>query len=108
MLAVPLPVVLAALCVTGLSLGYDMTRPLLAVIVTDLGPNRGQAMGLNVFTLFVGFGLGSLVFAAALGLGLGAALTLFAAIALLAAAAAVSRFRGERHRQAPAETPVQS
>ncbi len=62
-LALDLPVLAAALLVTVLSLGYDMTQPLLAGIVTDLGPNRGQAMGLNVFTLFTGFGLGSLVFA---------------------------------------------
>jgi len=105
-LALPLPVVLAALFVTSLSLGYDMTQPLLAGIVTDLGPNRGQAMGLNVFTLFVGFGLGSLVFAAALGLGLDAALVLFAVVALLAATAAVRLFRDERQRQAPAAAPV--
>jgi hypothetical protein len=62
----PLPV--AALAVTLLSLGYDMTQPLLAGIVTTLGgPQRGgQAMGLHVFTLFTGFGLGSLLFGAAL------------------------------------------
>jgi hypothetical protein len=35
-----------------LSLGYDMTQPLLAGVVTSLGGRRpGQAMGLNVFTL---------------------------------------------------------
>ena len=53
--------VVAALAVTLLSLGYDMTQPLLAGIVTALGGKRGgQAMGLNVFTLFTGFGIGSL------------------------------------------------
>jgi len=37
-----------------------MTQPLLAGIVTSLDPKRGaQAMGLNVFTLFTGFGVGS-------------------------------------------------
>lgn len=46
-LSVALPA--AALFVTTLSLGYDMTQPLLAGIVTDLGPARGVAMGLNVF-----------------------------------------------------------
>lgn len=55
--------VVAAVAVTLLSLGYDMTQPLLAGIVTDLGGKRGgQAMGLNVFTLFTGFGFGSLLF----------------------------------------------
>jgi hypothetical protein len=56
------PVVLAPAVAMTLSLGYDMTQPLFAGIVTSLGGKRaGQAMGLNVFTLFVGFGLGSLV-----------------------------------------------
>jgi hypothetical protein len=42
----------------ALSLGYDMTQPLFGGIITALGGKRaGQAMGLNVFTLFVGFGL---------------------------------------------------
>ena len=61
--------VVAAVAVTLLSLGYDMTQPLLAGIVTALGRERGgQAMGLNVFMLFTGFGLGSLLFGAALQL----------------------------------------
>lgn len=97
-LALDMPVIAAALLVTALSLGYDMTQPLLAGIVTDLGPNKGQAMGLNVFTLFTGFGLGSLIFSGTLGLGLGGGLALFGAAALVAAAAAIPLFRGEvRH-----------
>lgn len=57
-----MPVLLAALAVTLLSLSYDMTQPLLAGIVTALDRERGgQAMGLNVFALFTGFGLGSLL-----------------------------------------------
>lgn len=100
-LALHLPVIVAALLVTTLSLGYDMTQPLLAGIVTDLSPNRGQAMGLNVFTLFTGFGLGSLIFAAALGLGFARALTLFGAVMLLAALAGIALFRGEVSRRAP-------
>lgn len=48
-----MPVVLAALMVTVLSLGYDMAQPLLAGIVTTLGRKRiGLAMGLTVFALF--------------------------------------------------------
>lgn len=94
-LALDLPLVFAALLVTTLSLGYDMTQPLLAGIVTDLGPHKGQAMGLNVFTLFTGFGTGSLVFTAAMALGLGGALIVFGAMALLAAGAAVPLFRAE-------------
>jgi hypothetical protein len=81
----------AALAVPLLSLGYDMTQPLLAGIVTTLGgPQRGgQAMGLNVFTLFTEFGLGSLLFGAALSLGFGPALALFSAVQLGAAVVAL-------------------
>lgn len=93
-----IPLVVAAVAVTLLSLGYDMTQPLLAGIVTALGGQRGgQAMGLNVFMLFTGFGLGSLLFGAALQLGFGAALAIFSAVQLGAAVAAIPSFRSE-HR----------
>ena len=51
-----LPLVAATLAVVIVSLGYDMTQPLLAGIVTSLGGKQlsGQAMGLDVFTLFTG------------------------------------------------------
>ena len=63
--------------------------------MSDLGPNTGQAMGLNVFNLVTRFGLGSLAFSAVHGLGLGTGLALFGTLALLAAAAAARRFHGE-------------
>lgn len=94
-LAPNLPLVAAAALVTTLSLGYDTTQPLLAGIVTDLSPNKGQAMGLNVFTLFTGFGVGSLIFSGLLGLGLAVALALFGTAELLAALSATRLFRGE-------------
>lgn len=92
-----IPLMAAALAVTLLSLGYDMTQPLLAGIVTTLGgPQRGgQAMGLNVFMLFTGFGLGSLLFGAALSLGFNTALVIFSAVQLGAAVVAVPFFRAE-------------
>ena len=90
------PLMAAAIAVTVLSLGYDMTQPLLAGIVTALGgPRGGQAMGLNVFTLFIGFGLGSLLFGEALRLGFGTALALFGATQFLAALVAIPLFRDE-------------
>jgi len=52
-------------------------------------------MGLNVFTLFAGFGLGSLLFGAALSLGFGTTLALFSAVQLGAAGVACSLFRAE-------------
>jgi predicted MFS family arabinose efflux permease len=80
-----------ALVVTALSLGYDMTQPLLTGIVTSLDAKRsGQAVGLNVFCLFIGFSLGSLVFSnilfwrgfesAMIGFGLGQLILSFVGI----------------------------
>ncbi len=91
-----LPLLAAALAVTLLSLGYDMTQPLLAGIVTQLGGKRaGQAMGLNVFILFTGFGIGSMVFGVAVPLGFGAAFAIFSSVQLLFGLAALFLFRGE-------------
>jgi len=92
-----LPVLVAALVVTALSLGYDMTQPLLAGIVTTLDRERGgQAMGLNVFTLFTGFGLGSLLFGRLLALGFSRALLIFSALQFLAMLMAIPLFRSEK------------
>lgn len=95
-LMLDMPLIVAAVAVTILSLGYDMTQPLFAGIVTSLGSKRpGQAMGLNVFTLFVGFGLGSLIFGEVLRFGFGTALGLFAAVELAVAIASLRLFRSE-------------
>lgn len=92
-----LPLIVTALLVTLLSLGYDMTQPMLAGIITALGGKRpGQAMGLNVFTLFVGFGVGSLVFGELVRHGYAVALGAFGAVELVAALAAFQLFRAER------------
>lgn len=101
-LAAPVPLVAAALLVTLLSLGYDLTQPLLAGIVTDLPGHRGQAVAFMAVTLFVGFGVGSLVFQAALTFGFTIALTLFGVVAALAAVLALPTFADERaHRHVP-------
>jgi len=97
------PVVLAPVVAMVLSLGYDTTQPLFAGVVTSLGGKRaGQAMGLNVFTLFVGFGLGSLLFGELLRLSFGVALSLFAAVELILALLSLGLFRSEV--PAPANT----
>ena len=87
----------AKVAVVALSLGYDMTQPLLAGIVTALGGKRaGQAMGLNVFMLFTGFGVGSYLFGEALRFGFASAFAAFAAVQLLMALAAIPLFSSER------------
>jgi predicted MFS family arabinose efflux permease len=90
------PLLAAALAVTLLSLGYDMTQPLLAGIVTQLGGKRaGQAMGLNVFILFTGFGVGSLLFGAIVPLGFGAAFAIFSSVQMAFGLIAFFLFRTE-------------
>ena len=77
-----------------LSLGYDLTQPLFVGIVTDLGDdnNLGQTMGLKVFTLFTGFGVGSLVFGELLRFGFGPSLAIFGGIQLIIGSIAVPLF----------------
>lgn len=94
-LAPHLPLAVPVVTVAVLSLGYDLTQPLLAGIVTSLPGPRGRAMGLNVFTLFVGFGLGNLAFQGLLHLGFLTALAVFGAAGLAAAAVAVPLFATE-------------
>jgi predicted MFS family arabinose efflux permease len=90
------PVLLAPVIMMVLSLGYDTTQPLFAGIVTSFGGKRpGQAMGLNVFTLFVGFGLGSLIFGELLRFGFVAAFGLFAGVELILALGSIRLFRSE-------------
>ncbi|MEG4418983.1 MFS transporter [Microcoleus sp. LAD1_D5] len=77
-----------------LSLGYDLTQPLFVGIVTDLGDdnNLGQTMGLKVFTLFTGFGVGSLIFGELLRFGFGPSLAIFGGIQLITGLIAVPLF----------------
>jgi predicted MFS family arabinose efflux permease len=95
-LILDMPVMLTPVVAMVLSLGYDMTQPLFAGIVTSLGGKRpGQAMGLNVFTLFVGFGLGSLIFSGLLQFGFAIGFGVFAVGEALIAAASLWLFRSE-------------
>lgn len=104
-LLVGFPVIFAPVVVMMLSLGYDMTQPLFAGIVTSLGGKRpGQAMGLNVFTLFIGFGVGSVIFGEVLRFGFGPALGTFAAVELAAALCSLQLFRSERPSPAPEQS----
>ena len=95
-LAIPIPLAVVAVTVTVLSLGYDLTQPLLAGIVTDLPGQRGQAVSLMAVVLFSGFGTGSLVFQAVLPLGFSSALIIFGTAAALAAGLGLPVFASER------------
>lgn len=100
LLALPLGRFWVQIAIVLLSLGFDLTHPLLAAIATDLHGPRGQAVALMAFSLFMGFGLGSLLFEAALALGFTAALVIFGGVALIAAVAAARLFRNELPRTA--------
>ena len=73
------PLWIAGTAVAFLSLGYDMTQPLFAGLVTGLGNHsgRGLAVGLSASTLFLGYGTGALLFQFLLQQGLNTALTAF-------------------------------
>jgi predicted MFS family arabinose efflux permease len=98
-----LGVIPAAVAVLVVSLGYDLTQPLLAGIVTAVGgPQRaGQAMGLNVFVLFTGFGLGAFIFGEVLTVGFSGALAIFAAGEAILALFGLWLFRTEQPRPSP-------
>jgi hypothetical protein len=96
------PTVFVPVVAVLLSLGYDMTQPLFGGIITALrGKRAGQAMGLNVFTLFVGFGIGSLGFGAPIGFGFVAAFSLFAGMELILGVLSFALFRTELPSCAP-------
>ena len=97
MLALQGPLGLAIVGLAAVSLGLQLTYPLLAGLASELAPQaRGRALGLNTFSMFMGVGSGSLLVGALLPVGYGAA---FGAVALLAAGGAVAALRllrGER------------
>lgn len=89
-----IPAMATTIAILVLSLGYDLTQPLFVGIVTDLGDdnNLGQTMGLKVFTLFTGFGIGSLIFGELLRFGFAPSLLIFGGIQLIAGLVAVPLF----------------
>lgn len=99
LIAFHLPLWLTCILVTTLSLGYDLSQPLLAGIVTDFGKNQpGQAMGLNVFMLFMGSGIGSLLFGALIPYGWPVALLTFTCFQLVIAVIGFRVFKRETNK----------
>ncbi|HTN36523.1 MAG TPA: MFS transporter [Arachidicoccus sp.] len=90
------PLTLAKIAVVTLSLGFDLTQPLLAGIISQVGKQRsGQAMSVMAFMLFVGFGLGSYLFGVVLKLGFRDALIIFSIFQMLLAIIAFPLFKAE-------------
>ncbi|WP_263353280.1 MFS transporter [Acidicapsa acidisoli] len=90
------PLLVRPLIIAALSLGYDMSHPLLTGIITSVNPaRRGLAMGMNAFVLFSGFGLGTLIFEVVLRSGFTISLAVFAAAQLCLGFLAIPLFSGE-------------
>lgn len=89
-----IPPYVTTMAVLVLSLGYDLTQPLFVGIVTDLGDDDklGQTMGLKVFLLFTGFGIGSLIFGELLNFGFGISLAVFGLVQLISGLIAIPLF----------------
>ena len=101
-----IPLWFARVAIITLSLGFDLTQPLLAGIVTEVGRERsGQSVSVMAFMLFVGFGLGSYLFSLALNLGLKEALIIFSGIQFLLALIALIIFKHEHFKKQPAASP---
>ena len=96
MLIFNIPLTIARVSVITLSLGFDLTQPLLAGIISQVGKERsGQAMSVMAFMLFVGFGLGSYLFGLALKLGFTDALIIFSIFQIALAIIAIPLFKSE-------------
>ena len=79
-----------------LSLGFDMTHPLFAGIITNLSKQKGVAIGLFAFVMFMGYGLGSLAFSLIVNVGLNNSFKLFGLLAIVGAALSVIVFKNEK------------
>ena len=96
LLAPALPLLWSTLFVGALSLGYDLTQPLFAGLVTSIdSTRRAQAISLSAFFLFVGFGIGPLAFQWLINADFTQALVCFGGIELLLGFAAIRIFGGE-------------
>jgi len=95
-LGLSLPLVASNLLVATLSLGFDMTHPLFAAITTTFSSKRGASTGLFAFFLFMGYGLGSLLFSLIVKSGLNQTFILFGSASLLASLLSLWAFRNEK------------
>lgn len=82
--------------IATLSLGFDLTQPLYAAIITTISPKKGAATGLFAFFLFMGYGLGSLVFSLIVNIGLNQTFRLFGIAAVVVACIAINTFKNEK------------
>lgn len=96
MLGMNYPLLAACVLVASLSLGFDLTHPLFAAIVTTFSNQKGVAIGLFAFVMFSGYGLGSLVFSLIADWGLNKSFIAFGGVAALGALLSVFAFKHEK------------
>lgn len=95
MLSAHPPLMASCIFVACLSLGFDGSHPLFAGIITTLTGKKGVAIGLFAFVMFMGYGLGSLVFSLLIDRGLNRTFLIFGLVEALAAFGAVHVFKNE-------------
>jgi len=86
----------SCILIATLSLGFDMTHPLFAAIITTLSKQKGIAIGLFAFVMFMGYGLGSLVFSLIINVGLNESFKIFGLVAALGAVLSIMTFKNEK------------
>lgn len=91
-----LNLVASCVLVALLSLGFDLSHPLFAAIVTTFSAQKGAATGLFAFFLFSGYGLGSLLLSLIINIGLESVFQVFGGCLLLAAICSIFVFRKEK------------
>lgn len=96
LLAMHYPLLISCFLIATLSLAFDMTHPLFAAIITTLSERKGIAIGLFAFVMFMGYGLGSLVFSLIINLGINESFQVFGFCAVLGAILSFFAFRNER------------
>ncbi|EDM37872.1 major facilitator superfamily MFS_1 [Pedobacter sp. BAL39] len=96
LLSQSLSLAISCVLVALLSLGFDLSHPLFAAIVTTFSSKKGAATGLFAFFLFSGYGLGSLVLSLIVNIGLDRAFQLFGIGILVAAVCSIFVFSKEK------------
>lgn len=86
----------SCILIATLSLGFDMTHPLFAAIITSLSRQKGVAIGLFAFVMFTGYGLGSLIFSLIINVGLNESFRIFGLMAAVGSVLSVFTFKNEK------------
>ena len=96
MLGMNYSLAVSCIFIASLSFGFDLTHPLFAAIITTLSNKKGVAIGLFAFFMFMGYGLGSLVFSLIVNMGLNETFKIFGMAAALAAILSAFVFKREK------------